>query len=354
MARTAPETIEDLWRRACEAAIAFRTSVAERPAAPRQDYAASLLGRLDPDAEVHGAGVDAVGPVHHLGEPPDDDDRLAGSEALDRLLGHLAWGHQPALEPLRRLAEVARTHRRARVDDLVEELGVGVAGAERRDGDPAAGGLGAQGAGEADDGPLRGRVGRHPRGGHEPGEGGGVEDVAAVGLGEHLVVGGARAVDDTPDVDAERVLPVRIGGLLERTGEEHPGVVDHDVEPPVLGDRRADELTDRFGVADVHGRRARAAERRGRFLRGRAVDVGDHDVAAALDELTGDLEADARPSAGDDADPGLEALARHGPNATRESQPAAPLRLLRAGRPHRVRGTLPRAGRGPARPWERP
>src|SRR5699024_10603890 len=122
MARTAPETIEDLWRRACEAAIAFRTSVAERPAAPRQDYAASLLGRLDPDAEVHGAGVDAVGPVHHLGEPPDDDDRLAGREALDRLLGHLAWGHQPALEPLRRLAEVARTHRRARVDDLVEEL----------------------------------------------------------------------------------------------------------------------------------------------------------------------------------------------------------------------------------------
>lgn len=44
MVRTAPRTVDQLWRRACEAAISFRAGVADRPAAPRQDYAASLRG----------------------------------------------------------------------------------------------------------------------------------------------------------------------------------------------------------------------------------------------------------------------------------------------------------------------
>ena len=44
MTRIAPRTVDQLWRRACEAAIAFRAGVGERPAAPREDYASSLRG----------------------------------------------------------------------------------------------------------------------------------------------------------------------------------------------------------------------------------------------------------------------------------------------------------------------
>ncbi|MDT0215594.1 aminotransferase class V-fold PLP-dependent enzyme [Rothia sp. ARF10] len=69
MATTPPESIAPLWRRACEAAIAFRHDVPHRAAAPQDDYAASLAGF---DADLPEAGADpsdVLGDLVRLADP---------------------------------------------------------------------------------------------------------------------------------------------------------------------------------------------------------------------------------------------------------------------------------------------
>jgi len=69
MARTRPEDIAPLWRRACEAAIAFRHDVPNRAASPQDDYAASLRAFSAP---LPGSGSDpgdVLGDLVRLADP---------------------------------------------------------------------------------------------------------------------------------------------------------------------------------------------------------------------------------------------------------------------------------------------
>ena len=69
MASTPPESIAPLWRRACEAAIAFRHDVPHRAATPQDDYAASLAGF---EADLPEAGTDpsdVLGDLVRLADP---------------------------------------------------------------------------------------------------------------------------------------------------------------------------------------------------------------------------------------------------------------------------------------------
>lgn len=69
MARTRPEDIAPLWRRACEAAIAFRHDVRDRAAAPQDDYAASLRGFSAPLPETGSDPEAVLGDLVRLADP---------------------------------------------------------------------------------------------------------------------------------------------------------------------------------------------------------------------------------------------------------------------------------------------
>ncbi|MFW5469835.1 pyridoxal phosphate-dependent decarboxylase family protein [Knoellia sp. CPCC 206435] len=90
MVRTAPHTVEHLWRRACDAAITFRTGVVDRPAPPRQDYASSLRAF---DAPLPASGTDPE-------EVVDDLVRLADAGLMTptgaRFFGWVIGGSHPA------------------------------------------------------------------------------------------------------------------------------------------------------------------------------------------------------------------------------------------------------------------
>ena len=82
-----------------------------------------------------------------------------------------------------------------------------------------------------------------------------------------------------------------------------PGVVAHDVEPAEALDREVDHGLDLVGVGDVGLlERGRRAELRRQRLAAVAVDVGDDDLRAFLDEQLDDAAAQPAGATGDDRD----------------------------------------------------
>ena len=69
MATTPPESIAPLWRRACEAAIAFRHDVPHRAATPQDDYATSLAGFESDLPEAGADPSDVLGDLVRLADP---------------------------------------------------------------------------------------------------------------------------------------------------------------------------------------------------------------------------------------------------------------------------------------------
>ncbi|MFW5471883.1 pyridoxal phosphate-dependent decarboxylase family protein [Knoellia sp. CPCC 206450] len=69
MVSTPPESIAPLWRRACEAAIAFRHDVPHRAAAPMDDYATSLAGFEAHLPETGADPDDVLGDLVRLADP---------------------------------------------------------------------------------------------------------------------------------------------------------------------------------------------------------------------------------------------------------------------------------------------
>ncbi|WP_404381844.1 aminotransferase class V-fold PLP-dependent enzyme [Knoellia locipacati] len=69
MSRTPPESIAPLWRRACEAAIAFRHDIPHRAAAPQEDYATSLRGFTAPLPETGSDPGEVLGDLVRLADP---------------------------------------------------------------------------------------------------------------------------------------------------------------------------------------------------------------------------------------------------------------------------------------------
>src|SRR5437764_12965730 len=82
-----------------------------------------------------------------------------------------------------------------------------------------------------DHGALGSAVERGTRMGHEPGHGGGVDDVPALAVSHDARQHGEDAVDDAGEVDAEH--PVRVGecGDLGGADDPDPGGCRYDVNP---------------------------------------------------------------------------------------------------------------------------
>ena len=138
---------------------------------------------------------------------------------------------------------------------------------------------------------------------------------------------GLDAVDDAPEVDAHRVLPVGVRRARHRSEERDAGVVADDVHGAEALDGGVGERADLRRVADVgpHGEHLRARRRaaRPRSARGRRSSMSaSTSRAPRAANARGHGRPDAAPAAGDDGDPVLELL-RH-PGRIREARGRSP------------------------------
>src|SRR6185503_441527 len=102
------------------------------------------------------------------------------------------------------------------------------------------------------------------------------------------------------EVHLEHAVPLAAVDQVHRTTTGDAGVVDHDVEPAVVGDDRVDEGRDRRLVAHVEHAHAVGCG-----------DVGAHHDRALLGEAVGGGEAEPGRRAGDQRDLPVDPAARH-------------------------------------------
>src|SRR6266581_1698659 len=128
---------------------------------------------------------------------------------------------------------------------------------------------------------------------------------STVALGDHPRQEGLEPVNHAPEVDAERPLPVPVGGRLEPTPDRHAGVVAEDVD---TAERREGAVGERLHLGPVahvgtDGERASAPRLDSLNGLGEAglVDVGHDDGRAFRSEALGQSTTDAAGAAGDDA-----------------------------------------------------
>ena len=98
--------------------------------------------------------------------------------------------------------------------------------------------------------------------------------------------------------------------LAELAGDADSRVVEHEVEPPVLGGHPVDETLHAVVIGDVEDRGGGGASGRRRHASGDVVhlrvDVREDDGRAATRELLRQRAADSRRGAGDDRDRAVE------------------------------------------------
>jgi hypothetical protein len=136
-----------------------------------------------------------------------------------------------------------------------------------------------------------------------------VDDDAAAALVEHLAGAVLDPVEDAAERHRMHQLPLLVRQLRERRDGAHPRAVDHDVERPEGGARRAHRPFDLALVRDVHDAADRTfAEPVGGGLDRVGLDVAQQRVGAGLDECGRDRVADARCGAGDDRAPSIQRL----------------------------------------------
>ena len=136
------------------------------------------------------------------------------------------------------------------------------------------------------------------------GDRGGIDDLAAGALGDHLLGRGLDAVDDAEDVDVED-LPQVVGRHVQEgldLGDARVG--DHDVDAAELVGGPVDEREDGVAVGDVGRYRDRAAtgvgDLLGDRLGSRLVHVADGDGVPVAGQPQRDPPADPPAGTGDD------------------------------------------------------
>jgi hypothetical protein len=134
----------------------------------------------------------------------------------------------------------------------------------------------------------------------------------------HVLPGGARAVERAVEDDPDHRVPAVRRQLLGAADEVAGGVVDQDVEAAEVLHRALDHLVDLLGLAHVelHGERVDAggAQRGAPGLEMLRVAAGDGDARAERAQPFRDGETDPRAAAGDHRDPIVQqALLEHDP-----------------------------------------
>src|SRR5205085_10683075 len=131
-----------------------------------------------------------------------------------------------------------------------------------------------------------------------------VDDLPAPPLLDHHPRRSLAAPEHALAVDVEKDVPVLRGRLEKRDDPGHTRVVDQDVGPAQLSDRRSDRGLDLLLVAHVHGRGHRLAafssDIVGDLLRAGLGQVGDHHAGAFPRVADGDRLAHPAGRAGHD------------------------------------------------------
>ena len=208
-----------------------------RPCCPRPGKASTTRTWAP---RQRGTAVTGRGPVEH---PAD-----RGGDVLD--------GQQDAGEGQRRLRVV---------ELVVEHRGPDAVGADAADVDAPDAGQAQVGRGaeaEAEHRVLGPGVDALARHGDQAGQRGDVDDVAAA-LPAHPADGAHGAVHDADRVDLDHQATLLRRLLPRRAGDDHPGVVDPDVQRPGALDGQRGRGVARRGVADVEARRRRRRHRSG-------------------------------------------------------------------------------------------
>ncbi len=110
---------------------------------------------------------------------------------------------------------------------------------------------------------------------------------------------GTGQTEGPPGVNAEHSAPVVVSELPQHSVTEDPCVVDEHVDPTRTVNNLCDGRFNRRRVADIDPESAPTHLGCGRLDR-LWVEVHEGDVGAGLGEMTGEFEADAACSAGDD------------------------------------------------------
>ena len=195
-----------------------------------------------------------------------------------------------------------------RDDAVAHELGVGIAGAHRVDGDAARGGLGRERAREADERVLCRAIGRDIRVAFEAGGGCDIDDAAEAAL-DHARQHRLACIDRAHEVDVPHGAEHGWVGLGEGAGLDRPGIVHQDGNGTAGRFGGGHLALDLDHVGDVGHAAARGVAGVDRLAQRRfgAADHG-HDGAGAR-ERGGDRAADAATAAGDES---MLAVERHG------------------------------------------
>ena len=186
---------------------------------------------------------------------------------------------------------------------LVEQRGVGRAGADAVDRDAVPGHLPGQCLAEGDDAALGSRVHHLARGADAAGVRGDVDDPPAAPL-DHPVQHGAGDGHGAAQVDRDDLVPGLFGRVHEKLDHVDARVVDQDVRRSQLGAHPADRGPHRRAVRDVHshadGLHAVALGEARRRLGGRrAVQVTGRDRRALGGQGIRDRRANASAGPGD-------------------------------------------------------
>ena len=152
-----------------------------------------------------------------------------------------------------------------------------------------------------DAGHARGEEARHRRG---------VDDVAAEPALLHPRHEGLDAVDHALEVDAEHPVPILVGGIVDRPEQVHAGIIEEkrDRAHPRLG--LVGGRGEAFARGDVEPDPGHLAivEDGERLLDRILPDVGDHHLAALVEQHPGEAQTDAVGAAGDEGGPAREVL----------------------------------------------
>jgi hypothetical protein len=119
----------------------------------------------------------------------------------------------------------------------------------------------------------------------------------AAALADHVVVDGVGPVQDTLEVDIDATVP-RVCGpavISQERERHHAGVVDEDVDAPVLGDDLIDSRTDAPAIGHINDTTAFCV-----------LDVEPDDGGAPLGEHAADQQAKTASGTGDDCDLALD------------------------------------------------
>lgn len=137
----------------------------------------------------------------------------------------------------------------------------------------------------------------------------------AAALGDHLACSFLGTNEDAQSVDVHNAPEVRLCDFKERAGLADSGIVEHHVQPPVVGDRLFNGPPDTPAVShvdrDCQSAAAGLRDCGGNALGSSSIQVGNDHLRAVRGQIRGDCRADPATGTSDQSDLSINHSIRH-------------------------------------------